>query len=401
MSDNGGEKRGWLKRLFRRGGGGDEAPASTEVKEPEEALVVTEALVEEISETPAEPAPLGEVSAETRDDELQGEEGVPDEASPDEPDEEAALSVGLEKTRSGWIRSLDRLFRGKKELDEQLTIHLEEILVTADIGVKTAYVLLDHVSESLKRNELGDPRMVMNRLKEVVLSILLQVESPLTAKTDAPPFVVMVVGVNGSGKTTTIAKLAARHCKAGGRVVMIAGDTFRAAATQQMEVWGSRIGCTVVKGKDLADPSSVVFEGMDAAIREGADLVLVDTAGRLHTRTPLMEQMKKIVRTLDRKHPGAPHETLLVIDASNGQNAILQARTFHEAVPVTGLALTKLDGTSKGGVLVGMANELKIPVRYVGIGEKMEDLREFKAKEFVNALFAGVDISSEIPKGAE
>jgi fused signal recognition particle receptor len=395
MSDDAGEKRGWLKRLFRRG------EETSEVVSPSVELQ-EEPLGEEPIEAIPEPETLPEFVADAGAEDSAEESPEPIEAAPVESDEsEAALSKGLEKTRSGWISSLDRLFRGKKELDEQLSSRLEEILVTADIGVKTAYELLDGVTEGMKRQDLGDPRAVMRRLKDVMLSILLEVEAPLDIKTEAPPFVIMLVGVNGSGKTTTIAKLAARHRNAGGRVVMIAGDTFRAAAVQQMEVWGRRIGCTVVKGKELADPSSVVFEGMDAAVREGADLVLVDTAGRLHTRTPLMDQMKKIGRTLERKHPGAPHETLLVIDSSNGQNAILQARTFNEAVPITGLALTKLDGTSKGGVLVGMANELKIPVRYIGIGEKMDDLRQFRAKEFVNALFDGVEIGPENLKGTE
>jgi fused signal recognition particle receptor len=391
MSGEEGEHRGWLKRLFRRR---DEAREEV-APAPEVQERPLDIAVERSDEEGRMQGTAGEEDAGAVASVGEEEPSAPPEAEGGDSDAEIALSKGLEKTRSGWISSLDRLFRGKKELDEQLSARLEEILVTADIGVKTAYELLDEVSEGLKRKDLSDPGMVMARLKDVMLSILLRVESPLRIHTDSPPFVIMVVGVNGSGKTTTIAKLAARHTKAGGKVVMVAGDTFRAAAVQQMEVWGARVGCAVVKGKELADPSSVVFEGLDAAVREGADLVLVDTAGRLHTRTPLMEQMKKIVRTLDRKHPGAPHETLLVIDASNGQNAILQARTFHEAVPVTGLALTKLDGTSKGGVLLGMANELRIPVRFVGVGERMEDLREFKAKEFVDALFKTVDVSAK------
>jgi fused signal recognition particle receptor len=198
----------------------------------------------------------------------------------------------------------------------------------------------------------------------------------------------MVLGVNGSGKTTTIAKIAGRFQAAGRKVILAAGDTFRAAAVEQLQIWADRIGCAVVKGKEKADPSSVAFEAMERALEENADLVLVDTAGRLHTRVPLMEELKKVSRTLAKKIPDAPHETLLVIDASMGQNAILQARTFNEAVPVTGIVLTKLDGTSKGGVVVGISNELKIPVRYIGIGEKMDDLREFSANDFVEALFA-------------
>ena len=305
------------------------------------------------------------------------------------------LQSGLTKTRSGFVRSLDELFLGKKELDEEMMGRLEQILVTADIGVKTAYHLLDSVTARMKRKELDHAGLILAHLKVEIEELLLKVESPLRVGFRPEPFVVMVVGVNGSGKTTTIAKIAARHKAAGAEVLMVAGDTFRAAAVEQMEIWADRVGCPVVKGKEKADPSSVAFMGMERALAEGSDLVLVDTAGRLHTRVPLMEQLKKLSRTLDKKLPGAPHETLLVIDASNGQNAILQAKTFHEAVPVTGIALTKLDGTSKGGVLVGISNELNIPVRYIGIGEKMDDLRDFNARDFAEAQFADTVLAAE------
>jgi len=301
------------------------------------------------------------------------------------------LVAGLSKTRSGFVRSLDKILLGQKELDAGIASRLEEALVRADIGVKTAYELLESVTDRLKRKELADPSAVMAHLKAVIFDILSRVESPLRAGEGLQPFVVMVVGVNGSGKTTTIAKIAARNQAAGRKVLLVAGDTFRAAAVDQIEVWAERIGCPVVKGKDKADPSSVVFEGMQQAMDQGIHLVLVDTAGRLHTRVPLMDQLKKIRRTMEKQLPGAPHETLLVIDASTGQNAILQAKTFNEALPITGLALTKLDGTSKGGVFVGISNELKIPVRYIGVGEKMHDLRDFKARDFVEALFAEKD----------
>jgi len=309
--------------------------------------------------------------------------------------ETARLTDGLKKTRSGFVRSLGRLMLSKKELDEGMVADLEEILITADIGVKTAYELLDGVTERLQRKELQDPTLVMEHLREVIHTILSQVESPLRIGHSSEPFVIMVVGVNGSGKTTTIAKIAARHVAAGRKVLMAAADTYRAAAVEQMQIWADRVGCPVVSGKEKADPSSVAFEALDRAKAEGSQLVLIDTAGRLHTRTPLMEQLKKMQRTVEKKLPGAPHEILLVIDASNGQNAILQARTFSEAVPVTGVALTKLDGTSKGGVLVGISNELKIPVRYIGIGEKMDDLRDFNAGDFVDALFAASDLPEE------
>jgi fused signal recognition particle receptor len=298
------------------------------------------------------------------------------------------LRLGLDKTRRGFVRNLDDIFLGEKHLDDNVVNRLEEVLVTADIGVQTAYVLLDSVRDRVGRRELDKPDKVLEHLKGLTGEILAQVESPLRVGYGSDPFVVMVIGVNGSGKTTTIAKIAARHKAAGRKVMMVAADTFRAAAVQQMEVWAERVGCTLVRGKDKADPSSVAFEAVQRAVDESFELVLVDTAGRLHTRVPLMEELKKVHRIIGKKMPGAPHETLLVIDASMGQNAIIQARSFNDAIPVTGICLTKLDGTAKGGVILGISNELKIPIRFIGIGEKMDDLRDFSAKRFAEALFA-------------
>jgi fused signal recognition particle receptor len=305
------------------------------------------------------------------------------------------LRRGLKKTRSGFIKDLDRLVLGKREFDEETKASLEEILVKADIGVQTAYDLLEGVTDRIKRAEVDRPDLILEHLRAMIREILDEVESPLRIGFGPEPFVVMVVGVNGSGKTTTIAKMAARHRQAGGKVLMGAGDTFRAAAVEQMEIWAERVGCPVVKGKEKADPSSIAYEAVDQALRDGVDLLLVDTAGRLHTRVPLMDQLKKMRRTIQKQYPAAPHEILLVIDASTGQNAILQAKTFSEAIPVSGIALTKLDGTAKGGVLVGISNELKIPVRYVGVGEQMEDLQDFSARYFTEALFEGSDVSEE------
>jgi fused signal recognition particle receptor len=344
------------------------------------------------SEIPAElpeasPQPSSIDAGATREQAVEGQV----EESAEIADEKAGffkLKTGLQKTRKGFLRSLDQVFLGKKQLDDEMVARLEEVLVTADIGVKTAYELLENVTDRVKRRELDDPEAVVSHLKALIKGILSNVEAPLRVGYGSGPFVVMVLGVNGSGKTTTIAKIAGRYQAAGRKVILAAGDTFRAAAVEQIQIWADRIGCTVVKGKEKADPSSVAFEAMERALEVNADLVLVDTAGRLHTRVPLMEELKKVSRTLAKKIPDAPHETLLVIDASMGQNAILQARTFNEAIPVTGIVLTKLDGTSKGGVVVGISNELKIPVRYIGIGEKMDDLREFSANDFVEALFA-------------
>jgi fused signal recognition particle receptor len=305
------------------------------------------------------------------------------------------LKAGLLKTRKGFLRSLDEALLGKKSLDEGVITKLEEVLVRADIGVKTAYFLLDSVTERVKRRELDNPQAVIDHLRDLIRDRLLEVEAPLRVGYQSEPFVIMVIGVNGSGKTTTIAKIAARHQAAGRKVLLAAGDTFRAAAVEQLEIWADRIGCRVVKGKEKADPSSVAYEALEIAQNEDYDVVLVDTAGRLHTRVPLMEELKKVRRTLAKKIPNAPHETLLVIDASMGQNAILQTRTFNEAAPVTGVVLTKLDGTAKGGVVIGISDELKIPVRYIGVGEKIDDLREFRARDFAEALFSNIDVSED------
>jgi len=373
MSEDDKKKAGFLSRLLKKDRLGKvqgETSIAAEKEQEDEIL----------------PEPVEDAAPEPVFAELQG----PEETTGEEKNS-LTLRTGLTRTRKGFIRSLDSLLLGQKQLDEHMVARLEELLVTADIGVQTAYHLFESVTERVKRREIDDPEKVLGHIKGLIKDILLQVEAPLRVGYAAEPFVVMVVGVNGSGKTTTIAKIAGRHRAAGRQVLIAAADTFRAAAVQQVEIWAKRAGCQVVRGKEKADPSSVVFEALDQALKENVDLVLVDTAGRLHTRVPLMEELKKISRTMHKKIPQAPHETLLVIDASTGQNAILQARQFHEAVNVTGICLTKLDGTAKGGVIVGISNELKIPIRYIGIGEKMEDLREFKAGDFVEALFSTED----------
>lgn len=382
MNEEKRDKRGFFSRIF-----GKEATPEPETTAPEEA-------VEESPRIEDEELPLPDVTSAPSEELLEEEEPPVEEAPQEEevhPEKKGfrRLVKGLGKTRSVFTKNLDELLLGKRELDDQMIARLEEILVTADIGVVTAYELLESVSARIKRGEFDDPAKILVHLKSVIREILVEVESPMRVGFGPDPFVVMVVGVNGSGKTTTIAKIAARHKAAGGKVLMCAADTFRAAAVEQMEVWAQRVGCPVVKGKkEKADPSSVAFDAMQVAIEEGSHLVLIDTAGRLHTRVPLMDQVKKIRRVVGKRMDGAPHEILLVIDASNGQNAILQAKTFSEAVPVSGIALTKLDGTAKGGCIVGISNELKIPVRFIGIGEQMDDLRDFNARDFVDAMFA-------------
>ena len=388
MSEEKREKRGFFRRIFQR----EEAPAPE--PPPSEEADVQAAGIEaaEISAPDVTSAPMEEPEPEP---EPEPEQPLPEPSEEEPPAEKKGflrLVKGLGKTRSVFTKNLDELLVGKRELDDEMIARLEEILVTADIGVVTAYELLESVTGRIKRGEFDDPAKIVQHLKSVIREILVEVEAPMRVGFGPDPFVVMVVGVNGSGKTTTIAKIAARHKAAGGKVLMCAADTFRAAAVEQMEVWAERVGCPVVKGKkEKADPSAVAFDAMARAIEEETHLVLIDTAGRLHTRVPLMDQMKKIRRVVEKQMAGAPHEILLVIDASNGQNAILQAKTFSEAIPVSGIALTKLDGTAKGGCIVGISNELKIPVRFIGIGEKMDDLRDFNAREFVEAMFADSD----------
>lgn len=296
------------------------------------------------------------------------------------------LRQGLSKTRDSLVGRIDRLVLGKKEIDADTLEELEEILITADIGVQTTVELIRILEERLSRNELKDGAALRETLKEEILKRLSRDVIPL-AVDSASPFVIMVIGVNGVGKTTTIGKLAARFSREGKKVVLAAGDTFRAAAAEQLEIWGERVGCDVVRHKEGADPSAVVFDGIKAAVARKADILIVDTAGRLHTKVNLMEELKKVRRIMGREIPGAPHETLLVLDAATGQNALSQAKLFKETAQVTGIALTKLDGTAKGGIVAAICNEFRIPVRYIGVGEGVDDLRDFDPAEYVDALF--------------
>jgi fused signal recognition particle receptor len=299
------------------------------------------------------------------------------------------LKDGLSRTRKTFVRQIDALFLGKKQIDAELLDDLEEILIMADIGANTTQELLEKTREQVKRNELADGQALKKALKEMILGYLINADRPADLALPAQgPFVVMVLGVNGVGKTTTIGKLAHKFTQAGQKVLLVAADTFRAAASEQLQIWGKRVGVEVVAQQAGADPSSVVFDALDYVKPRNFDVVLVDTAGRLHTKVNLMEELKKIKRVMDKKIPGAPHEILLVLDATTGQNAISQARLFNEAVDVTGLALTKLDGTAKGGIVINICHEFNIPIRFIGIGEQMEDLRDFEPGEFVEALFA-------------
>ncbi|RQW85569.1 MAG: signal recognition particle-docking protein FtsY [Geobacter sp.] len=296
------------------------------------------------------------------------------------------LKKGLSKTHESLVGRIDTLLLGKKKVDAETLEELEEILITADIGLATTVDLVRSLEQRLKRNELQDGEALKAALKEEMLVRLEATTS--TLDTDSvSPFVVMVIGVNGVGKTTTIGKLASKFTSEGKKVLLVAADTFRAAAVEQLEIWGQRVGVEVIRHKHGADPAAVVFDGCKAAVARRADILIVDTAGRLHTKVNLMEELKKIRRVVGREIPGGPHETLLVLDAATGQNAMSQAKIFKEAADVTGIALTKLDGTAKGGIIVAICSEFKIPVRYIGIGEGIEDLREFDPEQFVQALF--------------
>ena len=295
------------------------------------------------------------------------------------------MRSGLAKTQASVVGRLDNLLRGREGIDAELFEELEEILVTADFGLRTTQELIAAIESRVAKDRGGDPRQVRTLLREEIRKRL-RSEAASSPQVE-PPLVIMVVGVNGVGKTTTIGKLARQFADQGKKVVLGAGDTFRAAAAEQLAIWGERSGVDVVRHAEGADPAAVAFDSAKAAVARHADILILDTAGRLHTKVNLMEELKKIRRVLGREIPGAPHETLLVLDATTGQNALSQARLFKEAVEVTGLVLTKLDGTAKGGIVVAIGAELGLPVRFVGIGEGVEDLRPFDPDLFVEALF--------------
>jgi fused signal recognition particle receptor len=294
-----------------------------------------------------------------------------------------SLREGLAKTRKNFSDKVGLLVLGDK-IDGAFLDELEEALIASDVGVETASFVLKDLTERFKRNELSSPAQVKERLKQILHEILSARSSSFSLT--ASPSVVLVVGVNGTGKTTTIGKLAYRLQAEGKKVMLAAGDTFRAAASEQLSIWGARAGIPVIKHREGADPGAVAFDAVTAAKARSMDVLIVDTAGRLHTKSNLMEELKKVKRLLARELPGAPHETLLVLDGNTGQNALVQSKMFHEAMGVTGIVLTKLDGTSRGGIVFAICKELGLPVKFVGIGEAIEDLRAFDPKEFVDAL---------------
>lgn len=377
----------------------NELPLETEEKPEVEKVVVSTEVILSASES-------GELSSETEDvarespatiepietletndlDQIKNEVAV--ESEPEKKERLglfSRLKQGLAKTRKQFVGTLDNLFYGDKEIDEEFLEELEEILLTSDLGVKTSYRLFSQIEEKVSHQELENPAHLREFLQNEIGTILSGAES--SWEIDEKPYVIMTIGVNGVGKTTTIGKLASIFTKQNKKVVLGAADTFRAAAVEQLEIWAERAKVPIVKQNMGADPAAVAFDTVQSAIKREADIVIIDTAGRLHTKVNLMDELKKIQRVIGKALPGAPHEVLLVLDANTGQNAITQALMFNEMIGVTGLVMTKLDGTAKGGVIVGVCDELKIPVRYIGIGESIEDLRTFDSRDFVNALF--------------
>lgn len=360
---------------------GDEAP---QPGEPTAAEAVEQATAPE----PVEPKRLPQDEA-APEPEAEAEPEVEPEPEP-YPEEEPKLGLWgrlgrrLKKTKDKIGGSIDRITLGKK-IDDEVLDDLEEVLVTADLGVHTSLRLIEQLRGKVARKELDDAEALKKALRKGIAGVLTEV--PPAPERDNHPHVIMVVGVNGVGKTTSIGKLAHYFKSQGRSVLLAAGDTFRAAANEQLTIWSERVGCDIVGGQEGADPSAVAFDAVEAALNRGRDLVLIDTAGRLHTKVNLMEELKKIHRVLGKKLPGAPHEVILVLDATTGQNALQQAKLFNQVVPLTGLVLTKLDGTAKGGVVVAISGEMKLPICFVGLGEGMEDLKPFEAEGFAEAIF--------------
>ncbi|MHC4410014.1 MAG: signal recognition particle-docking protein FtsY [Planctomycetota bacterium] len=358
------------------------APAAPAEVEPAEAAPAEVELAEAAEAAPTEVEPAEAAPAEVELAEVEPAEAAPAVVERPKP---ARMRDRLGLTREGLVGRIGRLLGGRS-VDSELLDQLEALLFEADLGVQTTDSLLATVRSEASG---GDAETVKGVLRDAILEKLRRIEPAAGLATDGSPHVILVLGVNGAGKTTSIGKLAARYLASGRSEILGAGDTFRAAAVEQLEVWGERAGCEVIAGPSGGDPSAVAFDTVKAAVARGIDVAIIDTAGRLQTKRPLMEELGKMVRVIGKGLADAPHEVLLVLDATTGQNAISQARLFTEVAGVTGLVVTKLDGTAKGGVLIGLADAFGIPVKFVGVGEAVEDLRDFSADEFVEALFEG------------
>ncbi|MDM8568228.1 signal recognition particle-docking protein FtsY [Thiotrichales bacterium HSG1] len=296
------------------------------------------------------------------------------------------LKQGLNKTRENFTSGLANLLLGKKAIDDDLLAEIETLLLTADVGVEATNAMMANLTEQVNRKQLSDSEALLQALQDNMREILQTVESPLVLSVAKKPFVILMVGINGAGKTTTIGKLTKLFQAQGNSVMLAAGDTFRAAAVEQLKVWGERNDVPVIAQNDKADSASVIFDAMQAATARGTDVLIADTAGRLHTQNNLMEELKKVHRVMKKLDMEAPHEVMLVVDAGTGQNALMQVQQFHQAIGITGITITKLDGTAKGGIVFAVAKQTKLPIRFIGIGEQEDDLRPFEADNFVKAI---------------
>jgi fused signal recognition particle receptor len=301
----------------------------------------------------------------------------------------ARLKQGLSRTRNNFTAGLANLLLGKKTIDDELFEEIETLLLMADVGIEATQELIDDLTQQVARQQLTEPQALFQALRENMQALLQPVEIPLQIpKEQTTPYVILMIGINGAGKTTTIGKLAKRYQNQGYSVMLAAGDTFRAAAVEQLKAWGERNQVPVIAQHNRADSASVIYDALQAATARKIDILIADTAGRLHTQDNLMEELKKVQRVLKKLDTNAPHEVLLVIDAGIGQNALVQAQQFHQAIGITGLTLTKLDGTAKGGIIFAVAKQLRLPIRFIGVGEKIDDLRVFEAANFVEALLS-------------
>ena len=384
-----GEKKGLFGWLRKKPAADtpDPQPVAPDAATPQVAPVVAADAVAAAavpSPAPAEPAVTPAPAAPVAEP-LE----IPVEApkAQDRPGFFARLKQGLSKTSASLGEGMASLFLGSKAIDDDLLDELETRLLSADVGVEATTAIVQSLTRRVARKELADSGALYAALQEELTALLEPVQQPLAIGAERQPFVILVVGVNGVGKTTTIGKLAKKLQLEGKKVMLAAGDTFRAAAVEQLQVWGERNRIAVIAQHTGADSASVIFDAVQAAKARGMDVLIADTAGRLHTKDNLMEELKKVRRVIGKLDPSAPHEVLLVLDAGTGQNAISQTRQFNQAVELTGLALTKLDGTAKGGVIFALAKQFGLPIRYIGVGEGIDDLRDFQAREFVRALF--------------
>ncbi|MEW6709353.1 MAG: signal recognition particle-docking protein FtsY [Candidatus Riflebacteria bacterium] len=352
---------------------------------------VIEKAVAEEKEPVSEKQPIAETVAEKAIEPAVEPEKKKEGIVEEEPEEKLSwfqrLTRGLTKTRTGFIGRLKKLVLGSTKIDDNLLDELEEMLFEADVGVKTTQELLDFLHKKVDEEEITDPQKIYELLRDQLKAKLARFSSEPNLQKDALT-VMLIIGVNGVGKTTTIAKLARHFTKAGQKVLLAAGDTFRAAAIDQISIWGDRVGCEVIRGNEGGDPGALVFDAIHAAKKREVDILIVDTAGRMHVKANLMAELKKVQKIAEKESNGGPHEILLVLDATTGQNAVQQAKLFNEALPISGLVVTKLDGTAKGGVLFAVEEQINAPVKFIGVGEKMDDLMPFNPEQFLEALFS-------------